>query len=133
MPEHLKGLRLLVVEDEALVAMLIEDILLDLDCIVIGPVGTVAQALALLRQEEIDGALLDVNLGGGERSYAVADALAARNVPFVFVTGYGEAGIDGRYAPATVLQKPFDPRSLERVVANDLAGSPPRTASGARR
>ena len=110
MPERMAGLRLLVVEDEALVAMLIEDILLDLDCVVIGPVGTVAQALALLHHEEIDGALLDVNLGGGERSYPVADALAARNVPFVFVTGYGEAGVEGRYAPVTVLQKPFDPR-----------------------
>lgn len=132
MPERLKGLRLLVVEDEALVAMLIEDILLDLDCVVVGPVGTVAQALALLRQEEIDGALLDVNLGGGERSYPIADALVARNVPFIFVTGYGEAGVDGRYAPATVLQKPFDPRSLERVVANDLAPSP-RPASRAGR
>jgi two-component SAPR family response regulator len=113
--------------------MLIEDILLDLDCIVIGPVGTVAQALALLHREEIDGALLDVNLGGGERSYPVADALAARDVPFVFVTGYGEAGVEGRYAPVTVLQKPFDPRRLERVVANDLAGSSRRAARQARR
>jgi CheY-like chemotaxis protein len=133
MPQRVAGLRLLVVEDEALVAMLIEDILLDLDCVVIGPVGTVAQALALLHREEIDGALLDVNLGGGERSYPVADALAARDVPFVFVTGYGEDGVEGCYAPVTVLQKPFDPRRLERVVANDLAGSTPRAARRARR
>jgi CheY-like chemotaxis protein len=133
MPERVTGLRLLVVEDEALVAMLIEDILLDLDCVVIGPVGTVAQALALLHREEIDGALLDVNLGGGERSYPVADALAARDVPFVFVTGYGEDGVEGRYAPVTVLQKPFDPRRLERVVANDLAGPSRRAARRARR
>jgi CheY-like chemotaxis protein len=133
MPEPLAGLRLLVVEDEALVAMLIEDILLDLDCVVIGPVGTLAQALALLHQEEIDGALLDVNLGGGERSYPVADALAARDVPFVFVTGYGEAGVEKRYAPVTVLQKPFDPRRLERVVANNLVRSPPRPARAGRR
>jgi two-component SAPR family response regulator len=133
MPKRVAGLRLLVVEDEALVAMLIEDILLDLDCVVIGPVGTVPQALALLHQEEIDGALLDVNLGGGERSYPIADALAARKVPFVFVTGYGESGVDGRYAPVTVLQKPFDPRRLERVVANDLAGSSRRPTRRVRR
>ena len=134
MTEGVAGLRLLVVEDEALVAMLIEDILLDLDCIVIGPVGTVAQALALLRDEEqIDGALLDVNLGGGERSYPVADALAEREVPFVFVTGYGEAGVERRYAPVTVLQKPFDPRSLEKVVANDLAETSRRVAGRSRR
>jgi two-component SAPR family response regulator len=133
MAELVAGLRLLVVEDEALVAMLIEDILLDLDCVVIGPVGTVAQALALLHVEEIDGALLDVNLGGGERSYPVADALAARDVPFIFVTGYGETGVERRYAPVTVLQKPFDPRSLERVVADDLAGSSAKPARAGRR
>ena len=74
-----------------------------------------------------------MNLGGGERSYPVADALAARDVPFVFVTGYGETGVERHYAPVTVLQKPFDPRSLERVVANDLAGSSPRPARAGRR
>lgn len=126
----LKGLRLLVVEDEALVAMLIEDALRDLGCVVVGPVGNVAQALALLERDTVEGALLDVNLGGAERSYPVADALAARGLPFIFVTGYGEEGVDQRYAPVTVLQKPFDPRTLERFVAAMLAG---RTAPRARR
>jgi two-component SAPR family response regulator len=74
-----------------------------------------------------------VNLGGGERSYPVADALAARDVPFVFVTGYGETGVERRYAPVTVLQKPFDPRSLERVVADDLAGSSAKPTRAGRR
>lgn len=126
----LEGARLLVVEDEALVAMLIEDALRDLGCVVIGPVGNVAQAFAALERETVEGAMLDVNLGGAERSYPIADALTARGVPFIFVTGYGEEGVDRRYAPVGVLQKPFDPRTLERFVAAMLAG---RKAPRARR
>jgi CheY-like chemotaxis protein len=124
---RLAGLRLLVLEDEALVAMLIEDTLRDLGCVVIGPAGTVAHALDLVAQETINLALLDVNLGG-ERSYAVAEALAARGTPFVFVTGYGATGVDKRYRRVPVLQKPFDHGQLERTVAAALgrrAGSPP--------
>jgi CheY-like chemotaxis protein len=125
---RLAGLRLLVLEDEALVAMLIEDTLRDLGCVVIGPAGTVARALDLVAQETINLGLLDVNLGGGERSYAVAEALAARGTPFVFVTGYGATGVDKRYHRVPVLQKPFDHGQLERTVAAALgrrAGSPP--------
>jgi CheY-like chemotaxis protein len=126
----LAGLRLLVVEDEALVAMLIEDLLRDLGCTVVGPVGSVARALALLRREAIDGALLDVNLGK-ERSYPVADALAARGVPFVFLTGYAE--IDGSHAAACVLQKPLAAAALARTLAATFAGtSSPQQGSGGR-
>jgi CheY-like chemotaxis protein len=123
---RLDGLRLLVVEDEALVAILIEDALLDLGCVVVGPAGSVAQALALLDRETVDGAVLDVNLGADERSYAIAEALGARGIPFIFVTGYGEEGVDPRYAAVEVLQKPFDPRSLERSVAAILGRRRPR-------
>lgn len=129
---RLAGLRLLVVEDEALVAMLIEDTLLALGCAVVGPAGNVAQALELVEHEPIDLALLDVNLGGGERSYAVAEALAAREIPFLFVTGYGDKGVDRRYRRAPVLQKPFDPAQLERVVAATI-GRPDRSGAGRRR
>jgi CheY-like chemotaxis protein len=118
--DRLKGLRLLVVEDEALVAMLLEDTLQALGCSVVGPAGNVARALALLEREDVDLALLDVNLGGGERSYPIADALAARGIPFVFVTGYGRAGVDRRYGAASVLQKPFDERQLAQAVAAGL-------------
>lgn len=110
------GLRLLVVEDEALVAMLIEDLLRDLGCTVIGPVGSVVRALDLLRREALDGALLDVNLGDGEWSYPVADALAARGVPFVFLTGYGQGDVNPRHAATGVLQKPLAPATLARVL-----------------
>ncbi|WP_261404766.1 response regulator [Chenggangzhangella methanolivorans] len=87
--ESLKGLRILLVEDEAMIAMLVEDMLLDGGAEVVGPAGGVKAALAVIAETDaIDGALLDVNLGG-EQSFEVADALAARNIPFVFVTGYG--------------------------------------------
>ena len=111
---RLKGLRLLVVEDEALVAMLLEDTLRALGC------RYVAQALALLEREVVDLALLDVNLGGGERSYPVADALAARGIRFIFVTGYGASGVDRRYDPLRVLQKPFDEDQLAQALAAGL-------------
>lgn len=125
----LDGLRLLVVEDEALVAILIEDALLDLGCVVVGPAGSVAQALALLDRETVDGAVLDVNLGADERSYPIAEALRALGIPFIFVTGYGEEDMDSRYAAVEVLQKPFDARTLERSVAATVV----RPAPGGRR
>lgn len=107
-------LRLLVLEDEALVSMLIEDQLVELGFVVVGPAATVKQALALCATEPIDGALLDVNLGGGQRSDPVADYLETRNVPFLFVTGYGQAGLDPRFADRAVLQKPFALPDLRR-------------------
>ncbi len=109
--------RLLVVEDEALVAMLIEDILLDAGFEVLGPFGQVERAIDCLHQgEPIDAAVLDINLGDGERSYAVAGELSARGVPFLFLTGYGEVGLDRRYAGTPVLQKPFAPKALPRAI-----------------
>jgi CheY-like chemotaxis protein len=122
---RLEGLRLLVVEDEALVAMLLEDALQALGCAVVGPAGNVARALALLEKEDVDLALLDVNLGG-KRSYPVAEALAARGIPFVFVTGYGASGVDRRFAAAPVLQKPFDGCQLAQALVAGLDRSPKR-------
>jgi len=81
------GRRVLVVEDEVLVAWLLEDMLADLGCAVVGPAVSVKQALAMIDAEAIDVAVLDVNLNG-QLSYPIADALAARGVPFVFSTGY---------------------------------------------
>lgn len=118
----LRGLRLLVVEDEALVAMLVEDMLTDLGCVVVGVAGSVAKGLAVVGSEEVsfDGAVLDVNLGG-EKVFPVADALAARGVPFVFATGYGAAGVAGRYAKAPVIAKPFGLPDLEAALAATFA------------
>jgi CheY-like chemotaxis protein len=117
----LEGFRILVAEDEVLVAMMIEDMLSDLGCVVLGPAGSVAEALALVEGGGFAGALLDVNLAG-EAIYPVADALAERGIPFVFVTGYGQAGIVARYAAAPTLQKPFHEETLAQVVRQHLAG-----------
>lgn len=110
-------LRLLVVEDEALVAMLIEDQLIELGFEVVGPAATASQAIALCEDEKLDGAMLDVNLGGGQTSDPVAELLEEKGIPFAFVTGYGQAGIDRRFADAEVLQKPFTLAELRDLVA----------------
>ena len=109
------GLRILIVEDEGMVAMLLEEIVDELGYTVVGPVAHVAPALELLEAEEIDGALLDVNLVG-ERSYPIADALDERGRPYVFITGYGLAGLDEAYRDRPVLQKPFTRDRLEQAL-----------------
>lgn len=115
--ENLNGLRILLVEDEAMIAMLVEDMLIDSGATVVGPAAGVKAALEAISANEIDGALLDVNLGG-EQSFEVADALAAKSVPFVFVTGYGGAGVRDRYPNAPTLQKPFVTSDLERALSS---------------
>lgn len=112
---ELKGLRVLVVEDEMLVSMLVEDMLADLGCLVVGPAAELEEAMALVIGEEIDAALLDVNLGG-RPIFPVADALKARGVPFAFASGYGEAGLSEDHRGAAVLQKPFREADLARAL-----------------
>lgn len=123
-PELLRGLRLFVVEDEALVAMLLEQMLEELGCVVVNLSGTVAQALDQVDKvaPKVDVAILDVNLGG-ERVYPVADALAARDVPFMFATGYGPEGLDDRYPERTVLSKPYVEASLVNALLQVRAAS----------
>jgi two-component SAPR family response regulator len=108
---------ILVVDDETMIAMLVEDMLLSIGCDVVGPAAAVAPALALIEahKQTLDGAFLDVNLRG-ELVYPVADALTARGVPFVFVTGYASHGIDPRYAAIPALGKPFHFSAIENVV-----------------
>jgi len=108
----LQGLRVLIVEDEALIASFLEDALTDLGCEVIGPASTMKDALRLAREAVIDGAGLDINIAG-EKVYAVADILAERGLPFVFMTGYGKAGLRESDRGRPVLQKPYN---LERLV-----------------
>ena len=100
------GLKVLVVEDEAILCMQLEDMLSDLGCTLVGPAMHLDQALALAAASELDIAILDVNLNGA-RSDAVADRLAGRGLPFVFATGYGASGSDSAYPGAPVLKKPF--------------------------
>lgn len=112
---RLSGRRILVVEDEALVAMLVEDALLDAGATVLGPVASVQEALVLLETETPDVAVLDLNLAG-EVSTPVADVLAARGIPFVVATGYGADGLPPGHANAPVLAKPYDPDDLTRAL-----------------
>ena len=110
---RLTGRRILVVEDEALVAMLVEDALLDAGAEVIGPAATVAEALSLLDGTATPphAAVLDLNLAG-ETSTPVADVLVARGVPFVVATGYGASVLPPGHAKVPVLAKPYDPDEL---------------------
>ncbi len=122
---HRVNLRVLVVEDESLVAMMLADMLANLGCNVLGPVGSREKAMQFIAgNDSIDLALLDVNLGG-ENAYALADALAARRVPYVFVSGYGSGGIDPRYAEIPVLTKPLQVTVLARVIEAALTGARP--------
>jgi CheY-like chemotaxis protein len=109
----LNGLRVLVVEDEAAISLLLEDMLLDFGCEVIGPAARLAAALDAVERETVDLAILDVNVAG-EPIYPVAEALAQRQIPFVFSTGYGSAGIKDAYRDRPVLQKPFAQHDLKQ-------------------
>ena len=111
-----RRLRILVVEDEMLVAMNIEDMLLDLGHEVAGLASRLEPALALAREGSFDIAMLDVNLAG-QQSFAVADILAARGIPFLFATGYGGKGIAEGHRDRPVLQKPFRASDLGEALA----------------
>jgi CheY-like chemotaxis protein len=107
-PVTLDGRSILLVEDDYLIAMDVEASLQADGAQVIGPAATVPAALALIsRTEDIDAAILDINLRG-TTSYAIADALQARGVPLIFVTGYDERVVPARYTGIPVCQKPFD-------------------------
>jgi len=110
---ELNGLRILVVEDEAAISLLLEDMLLDFGCEVIGPAARLSAALDAVSKEQVDLAILDVNVAG-EPIYPVAEALAQRSIPFVFSTGYGSAGIRDSFRDRPVLQKPFAQHDLKQ-------------------
>ncbi|HWA62741.1 MAG TPA: response regulator [Caulobacteraceae bacterium] len=105
--------RVLVVEDEAMVAMLIEDLLADLGCEVAALACTATEAVDCARGERYDAALLDVNLGQGETSFAAAEVIIGRGLPFAFLTGYGLLGVRPDLRDRPVLSKPVDPRELK--------------------
>lgn len=107
MSGELQGRRVLVVEDESLVAMLLETILEDMGCTPVGPASNIDEGEALARDEAaFDAALLDVNVAG-RQVFPVAAALKARGVPFVFSTGYGEGGLPDEWRGNPTIQKPF--------------------------
>ncbi|MBG6120249.1 MULTISPECIES: response regulator [unclassified Sphingobium] len=113
---ELAGLKVLIVEDESMVAMLIEDMFEDLGCEILASAGSVADALRLLPDIRPDFALLDVNLAG-ERVLPVAAALAERNVPFAFATGYGGDGLPEGFEDKPFIGKPFQLQQLADAVS----------------
>ena len=120
MDKFLSGRRVLVVEDEMLVLIMIEDMLADFGCEFVRAAATVNQALALIDAQIFDVAMLDMNLNGSN-SYAVAEALGARGVPFVFSTGYSGHEIRDGHRDRPVLRKPFMDKELAEILTRLLS------------
>jgi two-component SAPR family response regulator len=122
----MKGLRVLVVEDQMLIAEILEDCLEGLACQVIGPTGTVDAALKLMQVNTIDAAILDVNLGQ-EMVYPVAEQLEAQNIPFIFTTGYGGNSLPEHWRAKPRLAKPYNPDQLEKFMCNVFGNVQPES------
>jgi two-component sensor histidine kinase/CheY-like chemotaxis protein len=128
-PEHLKLVaqppkspRVFLVEDEALVGMLVRDYLEEFGCTVVGPVSDLHEAVQAARTENFDVAVLDLNLGGTS-AYPLADLLQANGIPFMFVTGYARDSIEERFSGAPILRKPIERESLETALRTALASA----------
>lgn len=112
-----EGYRVLIVEDEILVAMLIEDMLRDLGCQIVATTARQSEALSVIAGEALDAAILDVDLAG-EPSFPIAEALAAKAIPYVFSTGYAAADLPADFRSAPVLRKPFASADLAAVLTS---------------
>ncbi len=123
--QALRGRRILVLEDEGLIMLTITDVLEGLGCEIVAAEARADKALDAVGRTPIDAALLDVNLGEGETSYAVANALAARGIPFAFLTGYGSVSLGPEHETRPVLAKPVDDRRLEEMMTRLLAPRAP--------
>ena len=119
----LDGARVLIVEDDAMISLVLADLLDELGCSVVGPSPQVEAALALVEEQAptLDAVLLDLRLGSA-LAYPVAEALVARGVPFAFMTGADLARVDARFAAVPVLGKPFELEELEALLPTLLAG-----------
>jgi DNA-binding response OmpR family regulator len=118
--------RVLVVEDEAVIAMLFEDMVLEFGSEVVGPIAKIKDALDLARNVQLDAAILDINLGGAV-IFPVADVLSERGIPFIFATGYGATSLPLRFRNSPALQKPFDYEALAEALRKILASQPCHT------
>ena len=125
-------MRILLVEDEALVALMMQDLLKEAGHEVVGPYGTVSDAMHALNSNALDGAILDINLSGGS-VYPAAEALSEAGVPFVFVTGYDAASIDERYKDVPILQKPIERQQLTNLFVDARRGARRFAGNGAAR
>jgi CheY-like chemotaxis protein len=117
----LRAKRVLVVEDELMIRMLLEDMLAELGCTVAASAARLDEALELAQNADFDIAVLDVNLNG-QPIVPVADILAARGTPFVFATGYGERGLPTTHRDRPALKKPFQLDGLKRALQGALDG-----------
>lgn len=121
--------RILIVEDEFLIAIHVADIMADLGFEVVGPVGDIDQALAVINESQVDGAILDVNLSG-QLVFPVATALAARKIPFILASGYDPSGLPAEWRDRPVMRKPVAERELA-VMAQTLFGNAAAQVPGA--
>ena len=117
----LAGRRILVVEDELLVAMTLEEMLGSQGCVIVGPFPRVEPALKVAREEPLDAAVLDINVAG-KGVDPIAKALAERKIPFVFTTGYDRSMLPAEHADRPFLAKPFKPAQLIDALAGLLGG-----------
>lgn len=116
----LEGVRVLIIEDDSLVAMSVEDMLNDLGCSVVGNAGNLTQAFEKVGAGGFDFALLDINLRGKE-VFPVAEVLSEQGIPFAFASGYGRAGLPDEYRTRPVVSKPFQMEELSAVLSTALA------------
>ena len=111
MATSLVNRRIFVVEDEMLIAIQVEEILESLGCVIVGPVGKLEVAVRMAREEQIDAAILDVTIRGGQ-VFSVAEVLLERDIPFVFASGYGAWALPAPFRDRPRLNKPFTPDEL---------------------
>jgi len=126
--------RILIIEDETMIAMMVEDFLTDLGWNVVGLVGTLDRAMAMARDADIEAAVLDLNLDGQD-SFAAAEILSGRGIPFVFATGYGLDGVADRFRDVPTVTKPFHRDELDHALRQAMApsGGSPGAKAGASR
>jgi CheY-like chemotaxis protein len=120
--EILRGRRILILEDELLVALETKALVWRFGGIVVGPYARVPAALEAIQTQPVDAAILDVNVAG-TKSFVVADALQSRNVPYVFSTGYGRDIVPPRFGHAMVVEKPIIPEALIAALARAFRAS----------
>ncbi len=115
-----EGRRILIIEDEFLVAMLLEDLLSEMGHCVVACIARIDNGMKFADHADLDFAILDVNVGG-EQSFPVAEILRRRGIPFIFATGYGAGGVTSEFRNELTLQKPYEPRELERAIEQACA------------
>lgn len=125
-PSDLAGLRVLIVEDEAILTMFLEDVLTEAGCEIVATASRFGEAMTKARSLSFDVATLDVNLNG-EQSLPIAHELASRGIPFVFATGYGSK-LPSDAPEAPVLRKPFELDELARALRQAVDGPSARRA-----